>query len=105
MIRALGYGLLIASCIAWAALPIVPFMPLSGEQKLAWGAGLYIFGQVTWFGCLPLVGRDLLARTRQTWKRVLAWLRPTSSRDTHQNKADSTIEDTHTIEDVHDRAG
>ena len=73
MRRVIGYGLLVLSCIAWAILPAVPFLPLSGEQKVAWGAGLYIFGQLTWFGCLPFLGKKFIERGRQLWERVKAW--------------------------------
>lgn len=67
---AIGYGLLVLSCIAWAVLVAVPFLPLSAEQKVAWGAALYVFGQVTWFGCLPFLGREFVDRLRGVWARI-----------------------------------
>jgi hypothetical protein len=75
MATMLGYSLLFLSCIAWALLLLVPLSPVSTEQKLAWGAGLYIFGQVTWFVCLPLLGREFIGRGRRSWRRVKDWLR------------------------------
>ena len=72
MRKLIGYGLLILSCIAWTVLPIVPFLPLSAEQKVAWAAGLYIFGQLTWFGCLPFLGKEFVQRTRQLWQTLKA---------------------------------
>ncbi len=75
MARMLGYSLLLLSCIAWALLLLVPLSPVSTEQKLASGAGLYIFGQVTWFVCLPLLGREFIDRGWRSWQRVKAWPR------------------------------
>ena len=72
----LGYRLLLLSCIAWVLLLLVPLSPVSTEQKLASGAGLFIFGQVTWFVCLPLLlGREFIDRGRHSWRRVKDWLR------------------------------
>ncbi len=75
MARMLGYSLLLLSCIAWGLLLLVPLSSVSTEQKLASGAGLYIFGQVTWFVCLPLLGREFIDRGRHSWRRVKDWLR------------------------------
>lgn len=70
----IGYTLLVLSCIAWSLLLAVPFLPLNAENKIAWGAGLYIFGQVTWFGCLPFLGREFIERIRRLWHRARDWL-------------------------------
>ena len=75
MARMLGYSLLLLSCIAWVLLLLVPLLSVSTEQKLAWGAGLYIVGQVTWFACLALLGREFIDRGRRAWRRVKHWLR------------------------------
>lgn len=74
MARILGYSLLFLSAIAWALLLLVPLLPVSTEQKLAWGAGLYIFGQLTWFVSLALLGREFIDRGRRSWRRVKHWL-------------------------------
>ena len=59
MARMLGDSLLLLSCIAWGLLLLVPLSSVSTEQKLASGAGLYIFGQVTWSACRCCWGANL----------------------------------------------
>jgi hypothetical protein len=62
---ALSYSLLTISCIAWAALPIIPFLPFDGEQLVAWGAGVFIFAEITWWLAIPLLGKEIL----DLWQR------------------------------------
>jgi hypothetical protein len=73
---ALSYSLLIISCIAWAALPIIPFLSFDGEQLVAWGAGLFIFAEITWWLAIPLLGKEILdlwQRYRGKIKALFSW--------------------------------
>ena len=70
--RVLGYSLLIISCIAWAALPIIPFLPFEGEQLVAWGAGVFIFAEITWWLAIPLLGKEILDLWQRYWVKIKA---------------------------------
>ena len=66
-----GYALFVLSCLSWAALPAIPFAPLDGVEKAAWAAGLLIFGEVTWWLMVALLGKEIIDWWRQGWR----WLR------------------------------
>lgn len=70
--KVLGYSLLIVSCIAWAALPIIPFLPLEGEQLAAWAAGVFIFAEITWWLSIALLGKELLEWWQRYWEKLKA---------------------------------
>ncbi|WP_240732897.1 transporter suffix domain-containing protein [Halioglobus maricola] len=65
-----GYGLLLVSCIAWVVLPAIPFLDISGAQKAAWGGGLFVFAEVTWWAAMPLLGPEVMAFIRGFWARL-----------------------------------
>jgi hypothetical protein len=73
---ALGYSLFIISCVAWAALPIIPFLPFEGEQRVAWGAGLFIFAEITWWLAILLLGKEIL----DLWQRYRGKIKALFSR-------------------------
>lgn len=70
-----GYGLLIVSCIAWVALPAIPFLDISGPQKAAWGGSLFLFAEVTWWAAMPLLGPEVIKWWRKMVERAKASLR------------------------------
>lgn len=70
--KVLGYSLLIVSCMAWAALPIIPFLHLEGEQLAAWAAGVFIFAEITWWLSIPLLGKELLEWWQRYWEKLKA---------------------------------
>ncbi len=65
-----GYALLALSCIAWAALPVIPFLPLETDQKLAWSGAVFLFAEITWWLAMPLLGPELMTWCRQLWARL-----------------------------------
>ena len=65
----LGWSLIIISSIAWTVLPIIPFLPMSLEAKAAWGGGVFIFAEITWWVAVPLLGKELIELTQ----RFMAW--------------------------------
>lgn len=74
MRKIIGYGLLITSCLAWAVLPAIPFLPLETAQKAAWAGGVFVFAEVTWWLAMPLLGKEileLLQRFKQGFKDTL----------------------------------
>ncbi len=74
MRKLLGYFFLIISCLAFALLLVVPFLPMETAEKAAWGGGIFIFAEVTWYLALPLLGKEIIEWTRKCWDLVKAQL-------------------------------
>jgi hypothetical protein len=72
--KPLGYSLLLVSCLAWAALPIIPFLPYAGAQLVAWAAVTFIFAEITWWLAVVLLGPELLGWFRGCWQKCKALL-------------------------------
>lgn len=66
----LGYSLLIISCLAWAALPLVPFLSMDTGQKAQWGGGLFVFAEITWWAAMPLLGKEIIELWQLWWPRI-----------------------------------
>lgn len=64
-----GWGLMLSSFGFWAAIPVLPFLPLSTGQQVA-GVGVLLVGAeiVFWLGAL-LAGPDALRRMKSWWDR------------------------------------
>lgn len=69
--KTFGISLLIISLIAWAALPVIPFLPLSSASKAAWGAGVFIFAEIIWWLGVPLLGPEFIVFFKKLWKKVV----------------------------------
>lgn len=68
MRKILGYCLITVSCVAWIALPAIPFLSLSTAAKVSWAGGLFIFAEVTWWLAMPLLGKEMLEWGRKIWR-------------------------------------
>ena len=66
--KLLGYTLLAISCIAWAVLPVIPFLDISTAAKASWGAGVFIFAEVTWWLAVPLLGKEFIEWCQAGWQ-------------------------------------
>lgn len=62
----LGYGLLLASCVAWLAIFALPFLDLSGAQIAGATTTLIIIGEVVFWLAIFLLGRP-------AWERIKAF--------------------------------
>lgn len=63
-VRLLGWTILVASAVLWAAVAVVPFLPLSGTQKI-WAAGaLAVAGEVAFWIAAVVLGREVVRRYR-----------------------------------------
>jgi hypothetical protein len=60
------------SCIAWAALSILPFLPFDGGRLAAWGAGVFIFAEITWWLAIALLGKEVLDWWQRYWVKIKA---------------------------------
>jgi hypothetical protein len=69
-----GIVCLLLSCLLYAALLAVPFLPFGYSGRAAAAAGLVIVGEaIFWLGCV-LAGRELMVRYRhylnpRSWSR------------------------------------
>lgn len=73
MLKMVGYALLFISCIAWAALPLIPFLSWDAEKLAAIGAGVFIFAEVTWWLAMPLLGKEIFDVVHRWWPQIIAW--------------------------------
>ena len=69
-----GWTLIVISSIAWAILPLVPFLPMEASEKVAAGGALFIFAEVTWWLGVPLLGKEFIALSAQLWRWCKAQL-------------------------------
>lgn len=67
--KAFAYTLLFLSCLAWALLPVVPFVDASLEQKSWWAGSLFLFAEISWWAAMPFLGPELL----QWWQKLKIW--------------------------------
>jgi hypothetical protein len=67
--KLLGYSLLFISCVAWTALPVIPFLPFDAERLALWATAAFIFAEITWWLAVPLLGKELLEWCRYSWSK------------------------------------
>ena len=75
--KALGLSLFLLSGLAWLMLPALPFWPdslypLSTEQRVGAAGALLVFGEITWWLAVVLLGKELVEACRYYWKKVKA---------------------------------
>lgn len=68
MRKPLGYVLLAISCVAWLAVPVIPFLPLSALEKASWVGGVIIFAEIAWWLAMPLLGKEIIAWCKNAWQ-------------------------------------
>lgn len=73
MRKFLGYMLLTVSCVAWAALPVIPFLSLTAALKASWAGGLFVFAEVTWWLAVPLLGKEIIDWSKRCWQSFKAF--------------------------------
>lgn len=74
MRRVLGYSLLAISCLAWAIIPVIPFLSLSVAQKASWATVVFVFAEVTWWLAMPLLGKEIIDYSKAAWQRCKAFI-------------------------------
>ncbi len=70
MRKIIGYSLIVVSCMAWAAMVIIPFLDLETEDKVAWAGGAFIFAEVTWWAAVPILGKEIIEYSRYWWELI-----------------------------------
>ncbi len=66
-----GVVLLGLSVLLWAPLPVVPFLSLSGADKVALAGGLVIGAEVAFWCGAALAGPEAARRARSWFRRAL----------------------------------
>jgi hypothetical protein len=66
--------LLVVPCAFYAAVPVVPFLPLATAQKIGLSSGLVVVAEVVFWVAALFAGREVISRYRRffdprTWKR------------------------------------
>jgi hypothetical protein len=66
--------LLVIPGALYAAIPMVPFLPLTTAQKIGLSAGLVVAAEVVFWGAALFVGKEVISRYRRffdprAWKR------------------------------------
>ena len=85
MRKFLGYSLLVISCLAWAIIPVIPFLSLSMAQKVSWTTVVFVFAEVTWWLAIPLLGKEIIDYSKAVWQRCKAFFsRKVSSAESQQ---------------------
>jgi len=68
--RIAGFTLLAVSCLAFAVLPVVPFLELTPVRRASIGGGLFLFAEITWWAAIPLLGKEIVDLARNWWARL-----------------------------------
>lgn len=74
MRKIVGYSLLVLSCLAFAVLPVIPFLDWETSRKAAWGGAVFIFAEVTWWIAIPLLGKEVLEFCQRYWALLKSWM-------------------------------
>jgi VIT1/CCC1 family predicted Fe2+/Mn2+ transporter len=64
----IGWGLLISSVVLWFAIPVLPFLPISGGQQLAAAAAILIVAEVLFWVGAAIAGPEAVRRVRSWWR-------------------------------------
>ncbi len=57
-----------ASLGLWALIPLVPFLPISGPQRLASGGAILVLAEVVFWIGAAMAGPDAARRMRSWWR-------------------------------------
>lgn len=65
--KTLGWILFSLSCLSFFLVLLVPLLNRTGAEKLAIAGGLYLVCQITWWLCVPLLGKEFMDLGRRLW--------------------------------------
>lgn len=66
--------LLVVPGALYAAVPVVPFLPLTTAQKIGLSSGLVVVAEVVFWGAALFVGKEVISRYRRYFD-PRAWFR------------------------------
>lgn len=71
MLKITGYIILIASCLLFLSIPVVPFLGFSGAKIAGISTGLLIAGEITFYSSLLILGKTFYEKLKSKlrfWK-------------------------------------
>jgi hypothetical protein len=77
MRKMLGYVMLVTACLAWVAIPVLPFLGISLAAIATFTTVLIITGEVTFFAGVFLLGKEV-------WQKIKAACGIGRPKDTEQ---------------------
>ncbi len=78
--KTLGWILFVLSSISFLLVLGVPFLDRPGTEKVATAGGLYLFSQVTWWACIPLLGKEWIAWGKNLWSASVQKIKSTTNK-------------------------
>ena len=76
----LGLVLIVASCLLWAAVLVVPILPLAIAQKAIITTSLVVISEVIFWLGIMLSGKELAHRYRRNLNPYYWWQKVTKKR-------------------------
>ena len=64
-----GVVISMISLLLWLTLAVIPFLPMAGKPKAFWALVVFIAAEVTFYLGLALVGKEVVQRVRDRFKR------------------------------------
>lgn len=68
--KILGWLLFSISSITFLLVFAVPFTSYSTAEKTGLAASLYLASQISWWLCLPLLGKEIIQWMKRLWGRI-----------------------------------
>ena len=65
MIKTLGYSLFVLCCLAWLMILVIPWLGFSKGETAGIITGLIIFGEVTFYVSLIILGKTFYNKIRE----------------------------------------
>jgi hypothetical protein len=65
MIKTIGYSLFVLCCLAWLMILVIPWLGFSKGETAGIIAGLIIFGEVTFYVSIIMLGKTFYNKIRE----------------------------------------
>lgn len=66
----LGWALMVASVAVWIIFPVLPFLPLTGPQKVGAAGAVFVVAEILFWSGAAMAGPDAVRRMRGWWKQT-----------------------------------
>jgi ABC-type Na+ efflux pump permease subunit len=68
VIKTLGYILFVLCCLAWLMILVIPWLGFSKGQSAGIITGLIIFGEVTFYASILMLGKTFYNKIREKFR-------------------------------------
>ena len=76
-----GIALMVVSLPLWVVLPIIPFLPLSVEERATFAGGLIILAEILFWCGAALAGPAAVRRMKSWWRSTPEPTEPSQASD------------------------